>query len=42
MDFQFMGDSIGSVVGEKITHLIEHVVEKSLPIIMVCASILNH
>lgn len=38
MDFQFMGGSMGSVVGEKITRLIEHASEKSLPLIIVCAS----
>ncbi|KAI3844830.1 hypothetical protein MKX03_004551 [Papaver bracteatum] len=38
MDFQFMGGSMGSVVGEKITHLIEHATRKALPLIIVCAS----
>nr|YP_009535685.1 acetyl-CoA carboxylase carboxyl transferase subunit beta [Apostasia shenzhenica]AYJ83701.1 acetyl-CoA carboxylase carboxyl transferase subunit beta [Apostasia shenzhenica]QGW13119.1 acetyl-CoA carboxylase carboxyl transferase subunit beta [Apostasia shenzhenica] len=38
MDFQFMGGSMGSVVGEKITRLIEHATNRSLPIIIVCAS----
>nr|BBB03192.1 acetyl-CoA carboxylase carboxyl transferase [Neuwiedia zollingeri var. singapureana] len=38
MDFQFMGGSMGSVVGEKITRLIEHATNKSLPVIIVCAS----
>nr|YP_010383620.1 acetyl-CoA carboxylase carboxyltransferase subunit beta [Crepidomanes minutum]UEQ13197.1 acetyl-CoA carboxylase carboxyltransferase subunit beta [Crepidomanes minutum] len=38
MDFQFMGGSMGSVVGEKITRLIEHATDNSLPIIIVCAS----
>nr|YP_009570873.1 acetyl-CoA carboxylase carboxyltransferase beta subunit [Mesembryanthemum cordifolium]QBC68032.1 acetyl-CoA carboxylase carboxyltransferase beta subunit [Mesembryanthemum cordifolium]WQB39034.1 acetyl-CoA carboxylase beta subunit [Mesembryanthemum cordifolium] len=38
MDFQFMGGSMGSVVGEKITRLIEYATEKSLPLIIVCAS----
>jgi acetyl-CoA carboxylase carboxyl transferase subunit beta len=38
MYFKFMGGSMGSVVGEKITRLIEHAIEESLPIIMVCSS----
>ncbi|KAI3845037.1 hypothetical protein MKW92_052956 [Papaver armeniacum] len=38
MDFQFMGGSMGSVVGEKITRLIEHATRKALPLIIVCAS----
>ena len=38
MDFQFMGGSMGSVVGEKITRLIEYAANRSLPVIMVCAS----
>ncbi|GAA0152458.1 hypothetical protein LIER_10937 [Lithospermum erythrorhizon] len=38
MDFLFMGGSMGSVVGEKLTRLIEHATEKSLPLIIVCAS----
>ncbi|PKU62959.1 Acetyl-coenzyme A carboxylase carboxyl transferase subunit beta, chloroplastic [Dendrobium catenatum] len=38
MDFQFMGGSMGSVVGEKITCLIEYATNRSLPVIIVCAS----
>nr|YP_010890402.1 acetyl-CoA carboxylase beta subunit [Mitrastemon yamamotoi]USS57998.1 acetyl-CoA carboxylase beta subunit [Mitrastemon yamamotoi] len=38
MDFQFMGGSMGSVVGEKITRLIEYAGKKGLPLILVCAS----
>nr|BDY11195.1 acetyl-CoA carboxylase subunit beta [Lysimachia rubiginosa] len=38
MDFQFMGGSMGSVVGEKITRLIEYATKKFLPLILVCAS----
>lgn len=38
MDFKFMGGSMGSVVGEKITRLIERATAESLPVIMVCAS----
>jgi acetyl-CoA carboxylase carboxyl transferase subunit beta len=38
MDFQFMGGSMGSVVGEKVTRLIEHATRNKLPLIIVCAS----
>nr|YP_009228773.1 acetyl-CoA carboxylase beta subunit [Metanarthecium luteoviride]ALS19952.1 acetyl-CoA carboxylase beta subunit [Metanarthecium luteoviride] len=38
MDFQFMGGSMGSVVGEKIARLIEYASNRSLPVIIVCAS----
>nr|YP_007374808.1 acetyl-coenzyme A carboxylase carboxyl transferase subunit beta [Ophioglossum californicum]AGC26721.1 acetyl-coenzyme A carboxylase carboxyl transferase subunit beta [Ophioglossum californicum]QXF60094.1 acetyl-CoA carboxylase beta subunit [Ophioglossum vulgatum] len=38
MDFQFMGGSMGSVVGEKITRLIEHATKESMPLILVCSS----
>nr|YP_010290350.1 acetyl-CoA carboxylase carboxyltransferase beta subunit [Anarthria humilis]ULQ64116.1 acetyl-CoA carboxylase carboxyltransferase beta subunit [Anarthria humilis] len=38
MDFQFIGGSMGSVVGEKITRLIEYATHRSLPLIIVCAS----
>nr|YP_009556590.1 acetyl-CoA carboxylase carboxyltransferase beta subunit [Drosophyllum lusitanicum]QBC67526.1 acetyl-CoA carboxylase carboxyltransferase beta subunit [Drosophyllum lusitanicum]QBC72931.1 acetyl-CoA carboxylase carboxyltransferase beta subunit [Drosophyllum lusitanicum]QBE87496.1 acetyl-CoA carboxylase carboxyltransferase beta subunit [Drosophyllum lusitanicum] len=38
MDFQFMGGSMGSVVGEKITRLIEYATKSFLPLIIVCAS----
>lgn len=38
MDFQFMGGSMGSVVGEKITRLIEYATRHMLPLIIVCAS----
>ena len=38
MDFQFMGGSMGSVVGEKITRLIEYAANQFLPLILVCAS----
>nr|YP_010898247.1 acetyl-CoA carboxylase beta subunit [Dipterocarpus littoralis]WHL46676.1 acetyl-CoA carboxylase beta subunit [Dipterocarpus littoralis] len=38
MDFEFIGGSMGSVVGEKITRLIEYATNKSLPLIIVCAS----
>nr|UTS56993.1 acetyl-CoA carboxylase carboxyltransferase beta subunit [Schizaea tenella] len=36
-DFQSMGGSMGSVVGEKITRLIECATAKSLPLVIVCA-----
>nr|YP_010572128.1 acetyl-CoA carboxylase beta subunit [Phedimus latiovalifolius]UZH33564.1 acetyl-CoA carboxylase beta subunit [Phedimus latiovalifolius] len=38
MDFQFMGGSMGSAVGEKITRLIEYATKSFLPLILVCAS----
>ena len=38
MDFQFMGGSMGSVVGEKLTRAIEIATEYSIPISIVCAS----
>ncbi|NEO97486.1 MAG: acetyl-CoA carboxylase, carboxyltransferase subunit beta [Symploca sp. SIO2E9] len=38
MDFRFMGGSMGSVVGEKLTRLIEKATLRRLPIIIVCAS----
>jgi acetyl-CoA carboxylase carboxyl transferase subunit beta len=38
MDFRFMGGSMGSVVGEKITRLIETATEQQLPVLVVCAS----
>jgi acetyl-CoA carboxylase carboxyl transferase subunit beta len=38
MDFKFLGASMGSVVGEKITRLIERCTEQKMPCIIVCAS----
>lgn len=38
MDFQFMGGSMGSVVGEKLTRLIERATWERLPLVIVCAS----
>ncbi len=38
MDFRFMGGSMGSVVGEKLTRLIEYSTRNNLPVIIVCAS----
>nr|YP_009772178.1 acetyl-CoA carboxylase carboxyltransferase beta subunit [Zornia diphylla]QIT03046.1 acetyl-CoA carboxylase carboxyltransferase beta subunit [Zornia diphylla] len=38
MDFHFMGGSMGSVVGEKITRLVEYAANQLLPLILVCAS----
>jgi len=38
MDFNFMGGSMGSVVGEKITRLIEYATQAGLSLIIVCAS----
>nr|YP_009546374.1 acetyl-CoA carboxylase beta subunit [Gelidium gabrielsonii]AYO27722.1 acetyl-CoA carboxylase beta subunit [Gelidium gabrielsonii] len=38
MDFRFMGGSMGSVVGEKLTRLIEYSTKNNLPIVILCAS----
>lgn len=38
MDFNFMGGSMGSVVGEKITRLIELATRKGYVLILICAS----
>jgi acetyl-CoA carboxylase carboxyl transferase subunit beta len=38
MDFTFLGGSMGSVVGEKLTRLIEKATEKRLPLIIVSTS----
>lgn len=38
MDFNFMGGSMGSVVGEKLTSLIEYATEHRLPVIIVSTS----
>jgi acetyl-CoA carboxylase carboxyl transferase subunit beta len=38
MDFSFLGGSMGSVVGEKLTRLIEKATEKALPVIIVSSS----
>lgn len=38
MDFSFLGASMGSVVGEKVTRLIEKCTAQKLPVILVCAS----
>ncbi|MEO1447847.1 MAG: carboxyl transferase domain-containing protein, partial [Cyanobacteria bacterium J06635_11] len=38
MDFRFMGGSMGSVVGEKLTRLIERATADQIPVFIVCAS----
>ena len=38
MDFRFLGASMGSVVGEKITRCIERGIEKNCPVVIVSAS----
>ncbi len=38
MDFRFMGGSMGSVVGEKITRLVEKATKDGFPLLIVCAS----
>lgn len=38
MDFNFMGGSMGSVVGEKLTRVIEYATQEGLTLIILCAS----
>ena len=38
MDFRFMGGSMGSVVGEKVTRALERGLEKKIPVIVVSSS----
>jgi acetyl-CoA carboxylase carboxyl transferase subunit beta len=38
MDFQFMGGSMGSVVGERLTRAIEYATKNLMPVAIVCAS----
>ncbi|MDR3624403.1 MAG: acetyl-CoA carboxylase, carboxyltransferase subunit beta [Chlamydiales bacterium] len=38
MDFSFMGGSMGSVMGERITLLIEHAIKDKLPLVIVSSS----
>lgn len=38
MEFQYIGGSMGSVVGEKITSLVEHAIAKKIPLILVSSS----
>ena len=38
MDFNFLAATMGSVVGEKITRIIEYSTKNKLPVILVCAS----
>jgi acetyl-CoA carboxylase carboxyl transferase subunit beta len=38
MDFSFLGGSMGSVVGEKLTRLIERATEKEMPVIIISTS----
>ena len=38
MDFRFLGASMGAVVGEKVTRLIEYATAKKLPLVIVTAS----
>ena len=38
MDFKFLGGSMGSVVGERLTRLIERATEKELPLIIISTS----
>lgn len=38
MDFDYMGGSMGSVVGEKVTRIIEKAIEKKLPVLAITSS----
>lgn len=38
MDFRFMGGSMGSVVGERLTRLIEQATQRRYPVVIVCTS----
>ncbi len=38
MDFRFLGASLGSAAGEKLTRAIERAIEHHLPLVFVCAS----
>nr|UIC71736.1 acetyl-CoA carboxylase carboxyltransferase beta subunit [Rhopalocnemis phalloides] len=38
MDFAFIGGSMGSIVGEKITCLFEYTIYNSIPVILICSS----
>jgi acetyl-CoA carboxylase carboxyl transferase subunit beta len=38
MDFHFMGGSMGSVVGERITRAVETAITRRIPVLIVCAS----
>jgi acetyl-CoA carboxylase carboxyl transferase subunit beta len=38
MDFRFMGGSMGSVVGEKLTRMIERGTQERFPVVIVCTS----
>ncbi|HZO82434.1 MAG TPA: acetyl-CoA carboxylase, carboxyltransferase subunit beta [Candidatus Binataceae bacterium] len=38
MDFNFMGGSMGTAVGEKLFRLVEHALARGLPVVIFCAS----
>jgi len=38
MDFSFLGASMGAVVGEKVTRLVERATDAKLPVVLICAS----
>lgn len=38
LDFRFMGGSMGSVVGERLTRLMEHALDHKMPLVIVSAS----
>ena len=41
MDFDFMGGSMGSVVGEKVTRIIEKAIELRLPVLAITLSLIH-
>lgn len=38
MDFEFMGGSMGSVVGEKVTRIIEEAIKRRMPVLVITSS----
>ncbi|MDZ8085772.1 MAG: acetyl-CoA carboxylase, carboxyltransferase subunit beta [Nostoc sp. DedQUE12b] len=38
MDFRFMGGSMGSVVGERLTRMIEQATQRRYPVVIICTS----
>lgn len=38
MDFDFIGGSLGSVMGEKVSRAVDHCLQSRLPLIMICKS----
>lgn len=38
MDFEYMGGSMGSVVGEKVTRIMEEAIKQKIPMLAICSS----